>query len=99
MYCDINHHILLSQKLVLLSKINHCLLKNKPNEKNMGIADRVIRILIAVVIAVLYFTKTEPVTGTLGMILLVIGAVFLLTSVISFCPLYTLLGIKTCKTK
>ena len=63
----------------------------------MGIADRVIRIVIAVVIAALYFTKTEPVTGTLGIILLVIGAVFLLTSVISFCPLYTLVGIKTCK--
>ena len=66
-------------------------------KKNMGIADRVIRIVIAVVIAALYFTKTEPVTGTLGIILLVIGAVFLLTSVISFCPLYTLVGIKTCK--
>ncbi len=63
----------------------------------MGIADRVIRIVIAVVIAILYFTKTEPVTGTLGIILLVIGAVFLVTSVISFCPLYTLVGIKTCK--
>ncbi len=66
-------------------------------KKNMGIADRVIRIVIAVVIAILYFTKTEPVTGTLGIILLVIGAVFLVTSVISFCPLYTLVGIKTCK--
>ena len=66
-------------------------------KKNMGIADRVIRILIALVIAVLYFTKTEPVTGTLGIVLLVIGAVFLLTSVISFCPLYTLIGVKTCK--
>ncbi len=63
----------------------------------MGIADRAIRILVAVIIAVLYFTKTEPVTGTVGMILLVIGGIFLLTSVISFCPLYTLLGVNTCK--
>ncbi len=66
-------------------------------KKNMGIADRAIRILVAVIIAVLYFTKTEPVTGTVGMILLVIGGIFLLTSVISFCPLYTLLGVNTCK--
>ncbi len=85
------------QKLALLSTSNYSLPKPKQMKKNMGIADRVIRILIAVVIAVLYFTKTEPVTGTLGMVLLVIGAVFLLTSVISFCPLYTLIGVKTCK--
>ena len=66
-------------------------------KKNMGIADRVIRILVAVVIAVLHFTGT--VTGTLDIVLLVVGGIFLLTSVISFCPLYTLIGIKTCKTK
>ncbi len=65
----------------------------------MGIADRVIRILIAVVIAILYFTKTEPVTDTVGMVLLVIGAVLLLTALINFCPLYKLLGIKTHKTE
>ncbi len=63
----------------------------------MGILDRAIRIIIALVIAGLYFTKTEPVTGTVGIVLLVVGAVFLLTSVISFCPLYTVLGINTCK--
>jgi len=68
-------------------------------KKNMGIADRVIRILIAVVIAILYFTKTEPVTDTVGMVLLVIGAVLLLTALINFCPLYKLLGIKTHKTE
>ena len=66
-------------------------------KKNMGILDRAIRIIIALVIAGLYFTKTEPVTGTVGIVLLVVGAVFLLTSVISFCPLYTVLGINTCK--
>ena len=63
----------------------------------MGILDRAIRIIIALVIAGLYFTKTEPVTGTVGIVLLVVGAVFLLTSIINFCPLYTVLGIKTCK--
>jgi Protein of unknown function (DUF2892) len=66
-------------------------------KKNMGTTDRVIRILLAAVFSVLYFTGT--VTGTPGIILLVLGGVFLFTSLISFCPLYTLLGINTCKVK
>ncbi|MCG9879773.1 MAG: DUF2892 domain-containing protein [Bacteroidia bacterium] len=64
---------------------------------NMGTADKVIRILLSVVFAVLFFTGT--VSGTLGIILLALGGVFLATSVISFCPLYTLVGINTCKVK
>ncbi len=63
----------------------------------MGNADRIIRVLVAIVFAVLYLTKT--VSGTTGIVLLVLGAVFLLTSFISFCPLYLPFGIKTCKTK
>ena len=63
----------------------------------MGAADRIIRILLAAVFAVLYFTGT--VTGTFGIILLVLGGVFLLTSLISFCPLYTLVGLNTCPAK
>ncbi|HEY4789298.1 MAG TPA: DUF2892 domain-containing protein [Bacteroidales bacterium] len=55
-------------------------------KKNMGTTDRVIRILIAVVIAILYFSHV--IYGILGIILLVIGAIFLVTSIISFCPLY-----------
>lgn len=66
-------------------------------KKNMGNTDRLVRILLAVVFAVLYFTKT--VEGTFGIVLLVLGAVFLLTSFISFCPLYTLIGINTCPVK
>jgi len=66
-------------------------------KKNMGIADRVIRFLIAAVIAVLYFTNI--ITGTLGIVLLVLGAIFLITSFISFCPLYTLVGLSTCPSK
>ena len=61
----------------------------------MGITDRIIRIVVAIIVAALYFTGT--VTGTLGIILLIVGGIFLLTSVISFCPLYTVFGIKTCK--
>ncbi len=64
-------------------------------KKNMGSIDKVIRIIIAIAFSVLYFTGT--VTGTMGYILLGLGAIFLLTSVISFCPLYAPFGIKTCK--
>ena len=65
-------------------------------KKNMSSADRVIRVILAAVFAVLYFTGT--VTGTLGLVLLVLGGVFVLTSLISFCPLYAIFGISTCKT-
>lgn len=64
-------------------------------KKNMGSADRAVRVLLAVVMAVLYFTNT--VGGTLGLVLLILAVVFLLTSLISFCPLYTLIGVNTCK--
>ena len=63
-------------------------------KKNMGTADRTIRTILAVVVAVLYFTNV--ITGTLGIVLMVLAAVFLLTSVISFCPLYAPFGVKTC---
>ena len=63
----------------------------------MGSADRVIRILAAIVFAVLYFTGT--VTGTWGIILLVFGAVFLVTSFVGFCPLYAIFGMDTCPAK
>lgn len=63
-------------------------------KKNMGTADRVIRTLIAVVIAVLYFTGVLG--GTLALILGVIAVIFLLTSLVSFCPAYLPFGIATC---
>ncbi len=66
-------------------------------KKNMGAADRILRILIAIVIGILYFTHV--VTGTLGIVLMVIAAIFLLTSIISVCPLYSMLGISTCPRK
>jgi len=64
-------------------------------KKNMGSADRAIRVILAVVMAVLYFTGT--VGGTLGLVLLILAVVFVLTSLISFCPLYTLFGMNSCK--
>jgi hypothetical protein len=64
---------------------------------NVGSTDKIIRIVLSVVFAALYFTGT--VTGTLGMVLLVLGGVFLTTSLIGFCPLYTLVGMNTCPVK
>ena len=63
-------------------------------KKNMGSTDRIIRLLVAAVIAGLYFTNT--ITGTLGIVLLALAGVFVLTSLVSFCPIYTLLGLNTC---
>ena len=60
---------------------------------NMGSADRVIRILIGILIGILYFTNV--LTGTLGIILLILGIVFILTSLVSFCPLYIPFKINT----
>lgn len=62
--------------------------------RNMGGLDKGIRVAIAILLTILYLTDT--VTGTWGIVFLVIAVVFLLTSLVSFCPLYTLLGIKTC---
>ncbi len=66
-------------------------------KKNMGSADRVIRIILAAIFAALYFTGTVP--GTLGLVLVILGGVFLLTSVVSFCPLYSIVGLSTCPVK
>lgn len=66
-------------------------------KKNMGGADRIIRILVAALFAYLYFGGV--VTGTPGLILVILGGVFVLTSLVSFCPLYSLFGINTCKVK
>jgi uncharacterized membrane protein len=64
-------------------------------KKNMGNTDKIVRVIIAVIIAALYFTNT--LTGTLGIVLLVLAGVFVLTSAISFCPLYAPFGLSTCK--
>lgn len=66
-------------------------------KKNMGSADRIIRFILASVVAVLYFTNV--ITGTLGIVLMVIAGIFVLTSFISFCPLYAIVGLNTCPSK
>ena len=65
-------------------------------KKNMGNIDKMLRVLIAVVIAVLYFA-TDLIPGTLGIVLLALAGVFVLTSFIGFCPLYAPFGLSTCK--
>lgn len=60
----------------------------------MGNTDKIIRIVVAIIAIALYFTGT--LTGALGIVALVAAGIFLLTSFISFCPLYTILGISTC---
>ncbi|MFD0836029.1 DUF2892 domain-containing protein [Mariniflexile aquimaris] len=66
-------------------------------KKNMGTADKVIRIIIAAILGTLYLTGI--ITGTLGIVLLILAGVFVLTSFISFCPLYAPFGISTCPLK
>ena len=63
-------------------------------KKNMGNADRTIRVIAAIAFAILYFAGT--VTGTWGIVLLVLSGIFLLTSFVSFCPLYAMIGMNTC---
>lgn len=66
-------------------------------KKNMGNIDRIVRIVIALVIGALYYSGT--ITGTVGLVLLVLAGVFVATSLISFCPLYTIVGLSTCPAK
>lgn len=64
-------------------------------KKNMGIIDRVLRTVLAVVVALLYFAG--QLTGTAAVILGVFAVIFLVTSSVGFCPAYALLGISTLK--
>jgi Protein of unknown function (DUF2892) len=66
-------------------------------KKNMGSADRIIRLVIAAVLGFLFYNGT--ISGTLGILAVAAAGVFALTSLVSFCPLYTLLGINTCSVK
>lgn len=64
-------------------------------KKNMGTTDKMIRIIVAAIIAILYFTKV--ISGTLAIVLLVFAAVFIVTSLLGNCPLYPLFGMNTRK--
>jgi hypothetical protein len=64
-------------------------------KKNMGNIDRALRIAIAAVLVFLFVQGT--IGGTLGIVLMVLSGVFVLTSLVGMCPLYRLVGVKTCK--
>ena len=65
-------------------------------KKNIGNTDKLIRLLLALLVAVLYFTGV--ISGTLAVILGIVAVALVVTSMVRFCGLYTLLGINTCKT-
>ena len=62
-------------------------------KKNMGALDKSLRVLIAIIIALLYYL--DVIEGTLAYVLMAIAIIFLITSFINFCPLYKILGINT----
>ncbi len=64
-------------------------------KKNMGLIDKVIRILIAVIVIALYFANV--ISGILAIILLIFSGIFILTSLLGFCPLYIPFGLNTGK--
>lgn len=64
-------------------------------KNNMGSADKVIRILVAITVIALYFGNI--ISGTIAIILLVLAGILIITSFISFCPLYLPFGISTRK--
>lgn len=66
-------------------------------KKNMGNADRIIRVIIAAILTSLYFTGI--ITGTPGIVLVILSLIFVLTSTISYCPLYAPFGLSTLRKK
>ncbi len=66
-------------------------------KKNMGSPDRIIRIVVAILIGILYFS--DLLTGVLGIVLVAVAGIFVLTSFISICPIYALFGLNSCPIK
>jgi len=66
-------------------------------KKNVGSTDKVIRLVFALVVAVLYYM--DIITGTLAIVLGVLALVMVITSLLNFCPLYAVFGCSTCKEK
>jgi len=62
-------------------------------KKNMGFTDKIMRIIVAIIIGYLYYTNV--ISGTIGLLLGVLALIFVVTSFISFCPLYLPFGIDT----
>lgn len=66
-------------------------------KKNMGSTDRLLRIVVVIALALLIYF--EVVQGALAYVLMAVMGIFVLTSVVSFCPLYTIFGLNTCNVK
>ena len=66
-------------------------------KKNIGIADKAIRIILAILIAILYFT--DQISGTVAIVLGIMAIMLLLTSLVSFCPFYAVVKLSTIKKK
>ena len=66
-------------------------------KKNMGGADRIIRIVVAIAVGLLFYFNI--ISGALGYGLIIIAAIFLLTSFVSFCPIYSIFGLNSCPVK
>jgi uncharacterized membrane protein len=69
--------------------------KRNHMKQNMGAIDKAVRILVAIVIGILYFTHL--ISGTVAIVLLILAGIFIVTSFMSFCPLYLPFGISTKK--
>lgn len=63
--------------------------------KNLGSADKLVRLLIAIALIVLFYL--EIITGTLGIVALILALVLAITSLVSFCPIYAVFGLSSCK--
>jgi len=66
-------------------------------KKNMASTDRIIRLIIAIAVGLLFYF--DIISGALGYGLIIVAAIFLLTSFVSFCPIYSLFGINSCPIK
>ena len=63
-------------------------------KKNVGTTDKIIRVIIAVIIGILFYKGI--IFGTLGIVLLILAGILVLTSFVSFCPIYKLFSINSC---
>lgn len=79
------------------NRISKRSLKYNTMKKNMGYTDRIVRFIVAIAIALLYYFGILQ--GTLAYVLLAFGGILLVTGFISTCPLYSLVGLNTCKVK
>lgn len=66
-------------------------------KRNMGKIDKIVRFTITIIIALLVYYRV--IEGAFSYVLLTVAAVFLLTSLTGFCPLYGLFGLNTCKVR